>query len=195
MKIQIKKQAITEASIKMSTGRPEEEELLIQELDQPAIPFHKETTKDEKTPNEKEDPSMYFYVNTSLSDQPAGRGDIRKKDLCGHSILKFQGGTPEQFCRWRRAMHALFSKRECGNIEEHHAQQLKLYRGALDGLALDTFNDAYDRFKAEEDQRQEVDGDDPVDDPKHGAAVVLAQALNELALRTFADNEEAVETQ
>ena len=167
------------------------EELEFQGLDQPAIPFHTAKPKDEeRIPTAKEDPSLYFYVNTSLVEQPNGR-DIRKKDLCGHSVLKYQGGTPEQYCKWRRTMQALFSKRECADIGAHHAQQLKLYRGALDGTALDTFDEAYEQYTEQNGNRQPRDPNDP----QLGETVILLQALNEVALRAFGDRDDMAETQ
>ena len=47
-----------------------EEELWLQALEQPAIPFHKEETTEEKSTLEK-DESLYFQVNTSLANNQA----------------------------------------------------------------------------------------------------------------------------
>ena len=84
-----------------------EDELWLQDLEQPAIPFHKEEDNEAKTTPEK-DESLYSQVNTSLANNQAVARDILKKDLCSHSILKYQGGTPEQYCKWRQAMKNLF---------------------------------------------------------------------------------------
>jgi hypothetical protein len=167
-----------------------EEELWLQELEQPAIPFHKVEDHEAQTTLEK-DESQYFQVNTSLANTQAEGTDILKKDLCIHSILKYQGGTPEQYCKWRQAMKNLFAKRGCSDAATNHAQQLKLYRGALDGIALEAFNAAYDLREEEDGNRQQADPNDP----QRGAAVVLAQALNDMALQAFDGREDAAITQ
>jgi hypothetical protein len=66
---------------------------------QPAIPFHKEEKQEAKTTLEK-DKRQYFQVNTSLANNQAIGRDILKKGLCNHSILKYQRGSPEQYCKW-----------------------------------------------------------------------------------------------
>jgi hypothetical protein len=72
-----------------------------------------------------------------------------------------------------------------------HAAQLSLYRGALDGNALETFNLAY---SLREDKDGAREPEDP-NDPRRGEAVVLAQALNDLALQAFDEREDASEAQ
>ena len=127
-----------------------EDELWLQELEPPAIPFHKQEDK-EAQPTAEKDESLYFQVNTSsLANNQANGRDILKKDICSHSILKYQGGTPEQYCKWRQQMQNLFSKRGCPDAVTDHGAQLNLYRGALDGNALETFNLAYN-LREEED--------------------------------------------
>ena len=88
-------------------------------------------------------------------------------------------------------MQNLFSKRGCPDAVTDHGAQLNLYRGALDGNALETFNLAYNLREEEDGTRTP---DDP-DDPRRGEAVVLAQALNDLALQAFDEREDASEAQ
>ena len=52
-----------------------EDELWLQELENPAIPFHKQEDKEEQPPAEK-DESLYFQVNTSLATNQATGKDI-----------------------------------------------------------------------------------------------------------------------
>ena len=72
-----------------------------------------------------------------------------------------------------------------------HAAQLSLYRGALDGNALEAFNLAYSLREDEDGAREPEDPNDP----RRGEAVVLAQALNDLALQAFDEREDASEAQ
>ena len=143
-------------------GNPEDE-LWLQELENPAIPFHKQEDEEEQ-PTAEKDESRYFQVNTSLATNQATGKDILKKDICSHSILKYQGGTPEQYCKWRQQMHNLFSKRGCPDMVNDHAAQLSLYRGALDGNALETFNLAYS-LREDEDFSKTARSHDAFDFP------------------------------
>lgn len=120
--------------------RPSFDRELQNAMYQPAIPFR---SKETEKPSSKEDPSAYLWVNISLADDGDEEEAAKKKNLTSHSIYKFKGGTPEQFCIWRQTMQELFAARGCDNLEEHHAQQLKLYKAALAGNALRWFNDAY----------------------------------------------------
>jgi hypothetical protein len=58
-------------------------------------------------------------------------------------------------------MHNLFSKRGCPDMVNDHAAQLSLYRGALDGNALETFNLAYSLREDEDGAREPDDPNDP----------------------------------
>jgi hypothetical protein len=58
-------------------GNPEDE-LWLQELENPAIPFHKQEDEEEQPTAEKNE-SLYFQVNTSLANNQASGKDILKK--------------------------------------------------------------------------------------------------------------------
>jgi hypothetical protein len=58
-------------------GNPEDE-LWLQELENPAIPFHKQEDEKEQPTAEKNE-SLYFQVNTSLANNQASGKDILKK--------------------------------------------------------------------------------------------------------------------
>ena len=64
-------------------GNPEDE-LWLQELENPAIPFHKQEDEEEQ-PTAEKDESRYFQVNTSLATNQATGKDILKKDICSHN--------------------------------------------------------------------------------------------------------------
>ena len=100
---------------------------------------------------------------------------------------------------WRQTLQELFATRGCDNLKRHHAQQLKLYRGALTGNALHWFNAAHEQQTTIDAARVEAPAADggrgrapQIPDPQRGPAVVLAQALNELALRVFLQREDAI---
>jgi hypothetical protein len=89
---------------------------------------------------DEEDTEVYMYVPISIAPG-AKANNISRKDLCSAKIQKFQGGSPELYCRWRMEMQELFIARDCDNILnlEHVEQQLKLYKTTLTGPAMDVF--------------------------------------------------------
>jgi hypothetical protein len=106
-----------------------EDELWLQELEQPAIPFHKVEDNEAKTTPEK-DESPYFQVNTSLANNQAEGTDILKKDLCSHSFLQKPKRNAEQYIQLQQARRHFPPKGKFSDAAKHYAQQLKLFRGA-----------------------------------------------------------------
>jgi hypothetical protein len=60
---------------------------------------------------DEEDTEAYLYVPISIAPGARAR-DISQKDLCSAKILKFQGGSPELYCRWRMDLQELYTARD-----------------------------------------------------------------------------------
>jgi hypothetical protein len=90
---------------------------------------------------DEEDTEVYMHVPISIAPGAKKANNISRKDLYSAKIQKFQGSSPELYCRWRMDMQELFIARDCDNILnlEHVEQQLKLYKTTLTGPTMDAF--------------------------------------------------------
>jgi hypothetical protein len=104
-------------------------------------------------------------------------------------VYLFQGGSPEQYCRWRRTMQEVFASRDCDDLAdlEHIEQQVKLFKATLTGRSQDTFTSTPSnrrRMKMLREKLQE----------RHSRALrcrCSRPSMSWLAMHCFTDGEEA----